>query len=163
MNTARQTGEESAALKARASGVAVPEISAEEECEEAPTGTDTDVWAEESLRESDAREMFGFPHFGELGFELGDGFAVQERQTETSKREELGNTLKDFLDCIKQVKGTVTEDMQAMSRELARHSVGATSAKSFAELQHHLNEIVQLSGPEVSRPTRFIILCACHL
>ncbi|CDJ35847.1 uncharacterized protein EMH_0000710 [Eimeria mitis] len=140
LSIARQTEENAANIaEETALVVAVPS-----------DGTETDVWAEDSAKEEKEEDIFHSSHLHEHGAEDEDIVTEQEQGAETNKEEELNDTLKDFLDCIKQVKGTVTEDVQAVSRELAKHSVGVTSAKSFAELQHHVNEIVQLSGPEVS-------------
>ncbi|CDI74321.1 hypothetical protein, conserved [Eimeria praecox] len=149
LSIARHTGEGSTTTKDRASVTAVPGYFTGEKRHEASSETDRDVWAEESSKEADHEDLFGFPQVHDFCAEQQDVFSVQERQTEANQHDELGDTLKEFFDCIKEVKGTVTEDMQAVSRELAKHSIGVTSAKSFAELQHHVNEIVQLSGPEL--------------
>lgn len=114
---------------------------------ETTTGTDTDVWAEFPCKGAGSEEMSLSSDL--LDDEYEDIFVVQEHK-KTNDLEELGKTLKEFLACIKHVKGTVADDMHAVSRQLAKHSAGVTSARSFGELQHHINEIVQLSGPEVS-------------
>ncbi|CDJ53327.1 hypothetical protein, conserved [Eimeria brunetti] len=113
------------------------------------TEEEADVWAEASGGEGASEDIFQSSAFDEFSGEHEATFALQEQQAPTNEQEEISDALIDFLNCIKQVKGTVTEDVQTVSRELARHSAGVTSAKSFAELQHHVSEIVQLSGPEL--------------
>lgn len=105
----------------------------------------SDVWDDEAAKANSTEKSF-YPDLCQL-----DGALDELHKAAEENVNGVDDTLREFLDCLKQVQGAVAEDVQAVSRELAKHSVGVTSAKTFAELQHHINEIVQLSGPEVRR------------
>lgn len=112
---------------------------------EASAGIDTDVWAE------GAASPPGVAQLCDSTFNSGDQAAPRQQSRADEK---VLVSLQKFLQCVKSVQGSVAEDMQELSREIAAHSVGVTSATSFAELQHHITELVHLSGPEVSSTTR---------
>ncbi|CDJ42395.1 hypothetical protein, conserved [Eimeria tenella] len=103
----------------------------------------SDVWDDEAAKANSTEKSF-YPDLCQL-----DGALDELHKAAEENVNGVDDTLREFLDCLKQVQGAVAEDVQAVSRELAKHSVGVTSAKTFAELQHHINEIVQLSGPEL--------------
>ncbi|OEH73982.1 uncharacterized protein LOC34618665 [Cyclospora cayetanensis] len=81
--------------------------------------------------------------------ELQDTVGVLTNFKEQASTKDVTGSLQEFLDCVKQLQGSVTKEFQVLSHALFKHSVGLTSATSFAEVQHHLTEIVHLSGPEL--------------
>lgn len=72
-------------------------------------------------------------------------------KTKAGAHDYLICSLDEFVGDLQRMQGSMAKEMHVLCRGVVKHSVGATSAASFAELQHHLTELVQLSGPEVSR------------
>ncbi|KAL8275032.1 hypothetical protein Esti_001088 [Eimeria stiedai] len=58
--------------------------------------------------------------------------------------------LQKLVDCLQHMQSSVTDDVEVLCRGIATHCAGAAAASSLSELQDHLSELVQLSGPEVS-------------
>lgn len=113
------------------------------EAQEAAFGASVDAWADSVATDAGGWLACREPR--------GDAETLTALQHQAGARDEMVCALREFLCCLQRVRRSAAEELQVLSSGIVKHSVGVTSATSFAELQHHLTELVQLSGPEVSK------------
>ncbi|KAL8448326.1 hypothetical protein Emed_003856 [Eimeria media] len=73
---------------------------------------------------------------------------ILSRQAQANAEEACA--LQELVNYLQRMQDSVTDDVEVLCRGVATHCAGAAAASSLSELQDHLNELVQLSGPEVS-------------
>ena len=99
-----------------------------------------DAWAEESYKDN------------RILIEHDISAKAEDRRTkheQADANEEAVDLIEGFLQSAKGVCNSFTDEQERISRALSTHSVEVMQAKSFAEVQHELTELVQACGPEV--------------
>ncbi|KAL8433077.1 hypothetical protein Efla_006276 [Eimeria flavescens] len=71
-------------------------------------------------------------------------------QPEANAGSDAACAVEELRNCLQRMHDSVADDMEVLCRGVATHCAGAAAASSFPELQDHISELVQLSGPEVS-------------
>ncbi|KAL8444946.1 hypothetical protein Emag_005266 [Eimeria magna] len=73
---------------------------------------------------------------------------ILSRQAQANAEEACA--LQELVNYLQRMQDSLTDDVEVLCRGVATHCAGAAAASSLSELQDHLSELVQLSGPEVS-------------